>query len=221
VLNPEEGKELVAKVPGAEYMLVTADGKQIESAGWKNALLKEDKSTPATASATATNTASSPKTADKTWDPNYELAISLELATAEGMRVHRPFVAVWVVDADKKPVKQIALWYNKPRWLNEMPAWYAAFAESFSAGNPSFSSTTSATRSAGKYSLKWDGRDDKGNLVKQGNYTIFIEAAREHGGYHLMEQAITATKAQKFELSGNTEVAAASLEIRKKTDGNN
>jgi len=109
VLSPEDGKKLVATVAGAEYMMVTADGKQIESAGWKNAKL-------ATNGALAKPGVAVSK--DKLWDPTYELAINLELATIEGMRVHRPFVAVWVVDADKKPVRQIALWYNRPRWLH-------------------------------------------------------------------------------------------------------
>jgi len=35
VLTPDEGKQLVATVPGAEFMLITADGKRIESNGWK------------------------------------------------------------------------------------------------------------------------------------------------------------------------------------------
>ncbi|WP_295673194.1 DUF2271 domain-containing protein [uncultured Mucilaginibacter sp.] len=211
VLSPEEGKKLVAKVPGAEYMLITADGQKFESAGWKKALLPEEK--PVLTKTTA-------GAGDKTWDPNYELAISLELATMEGMRVHRPFVAVWVVDADKKPVRQIALWYNKPRWLNELPAWYAAFYDSYSAGSASVSSTTSATRSPGKYTLKWDGRDDKGNLVKPGTYTINIESAREHAGYHLLTQDFNPKKPQHIDLAGNAEVASASFDYRKKTDGN-
>ncbi len=207
VLSPEEGQKLVATVPGAEYMIITVEGRRIESPGWKKAAIK-------TAARPALFI---PKgAADKFWDPSYELTINLELATIEGMRVHRPFVAVWVVDADKKPVKQIALWYNKPRWLNEMRSWFEAYYNDFSAGNGSVSSTSSATRSPGKYTLKWDGRDDKGNMVKQGTYTVYIEAAREHGTYQLMSQEITVNKQQHFDLTGNTEVASASLDLRKK-----
>jgi hypothetical protein len=211
VLSPEEGEQLVAKVPGAEYMLVTADGKIIESAGWKNAVVPEKK--------TAVNSVLS-AAADKLWDPSYELAINLELATIEGMRVHRPYVAVWVVDANKKPVRQIALWYNKQKYLDEMRSWYATFYDRFSAGNSNISSTSSATRSPGKYTLKWDGKDEKGSLVKQGTYTIYIEAAREHGTYQLMNQEFTPKKPQHTDIPGNVEVVSASLDYRKKTDGN-
>jgi FAD:protein FMN transferase len=210
VLSPEQGKQLVASIPGAEYMLITADGKQIESEGWKKIKLSQSKNTVKNVSVISK---------DKVWDSNYELAINLELATIEGMRVHRPFVAIWVVDEKKKPLTQIALWYNKPRWLNEMRSWHAVYYDKFSAGSGNISSTTSATRSPGKYTLKWDGKDDDGNLVKQGKYTVYIEVAREHGTHQLMTQEIDIKKQTHFDLAANTEVASASLDYRKKTDG--
>ena len=100
VLTPEEARQLVATVAGAEYMLITADGKQFESEGWKLAEI--------------TKAAPEPKnvpvvSGDKLWDPNYEVVINLELSTLPGIRVHRPFVAVWVVDENKKAVRRIAL----------------------------------------------------------------------------------------------------------------
>lgn len=211
VLSLQEGKELVASIPGAQYMLITANGKQIESDGWKESELPETHSIVENVRLAAT---------DKLWDPNYELVINLELATIPGIRMHRPFVAVWIVDADKKPLRQIALWYNKPKWLKEMRSWYAIYYDQFSDGSSNISSTTSATRSPGKYTLKWEGKDDKGNLVKQGAYTVYIEAAREHGTHQLMSQEITLKKPQHFDIPGNTEVASASLDYRKKTDGN-
>lgn len=211
VLSPEEGKKLVASVAGAEYFLITADGKQIESNGWKKAKLTINKE--------VTNT--TPYNAkDKLWDPKYELAINLELATVRGFRSLRPYVAIWVVNEDKKPVKQIALWYNKQKFLNEMRSWYAAYRDDLFANSASVSSTTSATRSPGKYTLKWDGKDDKGNLVKEGTYTVYIEVAREHGTYQLITQSITPKKPEHIDLPANTEVASASLDYRKKEDGN-
>ncbi|MFN5625729.1 MAG: DUF2271 domain-containing protein, partial [Planctomyces sp.] len=35
--------------------------------------------------------------------------------------------------------------------------------------------------------VAWDGRDDKGDLLQSGKYTLYIEAAREHGTYQLMK----------------------------------
>lgn len=210
VLTPEEGRALVATIPGAEFMLITSDGKRIESAGWKAMELEEPKPA-ATVKAVA---------GDKKWDPQYELAINLELAQIEGMRVHRPYVAVWVVNKEKKPVRSIALWYKKPKYLDEMHAWYDAYYTTFMDAGNNITSTTSATRPAGKYTLKWDGKDDKGELVKKGIYTIMIEVAREHGTYQLMTQTIDFNKKVKpYTLPANVEVTSASLEYQKKTDG--
>jgi thiamine biosynthesis lipoprotein len=78
-------------------------------------------------------------------------------------------------------------------------------------------SIAGATRPAGKYSVKWDGKDDKGEFVKSGKYTINLEVAREHGTYQLITQEIKCAGSEKqVELPANTEVAAASLFYKKK-----
>jgi FAD:protein FMN transferase len=98
-----------------------------------------------------------------------------------------------------------------------MRAWYSAYYQIFIDANNNVSSTSSATRSPGKYTLKWDGKDYQGKLVSQGIYTIFIEAAREHGTYQLTEQEMNFSGSPKqITLQGNTEIASASLDYRKK-----
>jgi len=209
VLTPEESKALASTIPHAEFMLITSDGKRVESSGWKALELPVEK--PAISRPVAN------PSADNTWDPSYELVISLELSQIEGFRVHSPYVAVWVVDKDKKPVRHIALWYRKPKYLNDMPAWSDAYYGKFAEADRSVSSTTSATRPAGKYTLKWDGKNDKGDFVKRGIYTIMIEVAREHGTHQLMSREIDFTKKlQLITLPGNIEVAEASLNYVKK-----
>lgn len=211
VLSPTEAEKLVATVPGAEFMLITAKGERIQSTGWKKLEM------PAAKTITVNN---STATLQQSWDPNYELAINLELASQPGMRVNRPYIAVWVVDADKRPVRQIALWMraDKEKYVWDLRSWYAVYYKDLINDNPIVTSTTSATRSAGKYSLKWDGKDDKGNLVRQGTYTLYIEAAREHGTHQLMTQDIAINKAQHFDLGGNVEVSSASIDLRKKAN---
>ncbi|MEO8886904.1 MAG: DUF2271 domain-containing protein [Mucilaginibacter sp.] len=209
VLSPDESKALAATIPHTEFMLITSNGKRVESNGWSALEMK-----PVAPTKTV-----NVLPADKTWDPNYELVVGLELNQIEGMRVHRPYIAIWVVDKDKKPVRSLALWYGKTKYLNEMSAWYDAYANKFYDSDQSVSSTTSATRPAGKYTIKWDGKDDKGNLVKLGTYSIKIEAAREHGTHQLMTQELDFTKPQKpVDLPGNVEIAGATINYVKKSN---
>lgn len=204
VLTPDQSAALAATIPGTEFLLVTKTGQQIRSQGW------EALTVPATVAPVT-------KPAANQWDDNYELVINIELAQLPGF-ARRPFAAVWVVDEDNKPVRTIAVWYNKERWLHELRAWFSTNKASFTGEAGSMSTISSATRSAGKYALKWDGKDDKGNYVKPGKYTINIEVVREHGTYQLMSGEINcARKAQQVSLTGNAEVAGALLEYRKKT----
>jgi hypothetical protein len=149
---------------------------------------------------------------DKLWNEKQELVINLELAKFEG-RFRRPFVAVWIEDEAGQPVRRLAVWYNKPRWLPDLRYFYAAQRKS----EIDMTSFTGATRSAGNYSLNWDGKNDQGQFVKQGKYTVFIEAAREHGTYQLIKQEMNFNgKAQDKPLEGNEEITSASLSYRDK-----
>ncbi|MGH9680100.1 MAG: DUF2271 domain-containing protein, partial [Candidatus Acidiferrales bacterium] len=77
-------------------------------------------------------------------------------------------------------------------------------------------SISSATRPPGKYTFQWDGRDDFGNLVKAGTYTVMIEAAREHGTYQLMHKELEFNGSpERFQLPGGVEIASATLDYHK------
>lgn len=149
---------------------------------------------------------------EKVWNPNLELQINLQLADLGGY-ARRPYVAVWIEDENQKPIRRLAIWYRKPRWLPDL----REFSASLRQAPYDITSITSATRSAGKYSLVWDGKDDAGQWVPQGNYTVFIEAAREHGTYQLIKQKIICDeKTKQLPMPGNEEVASASLVLKSK-----
>lgn len=202
VLTPAECVALAATIPGVEYLLITATGERIESSNWKSMELN----TPAIFTLN--------QSSQKDW--KNELLISLELSQQQGF-AKRPFAAVWIEDSNGTPVKTIALWYNKPRWLRDLREWYRANGTAYYNNPADYASTTSATRSPGTYTLKWDGKDDKGTALKPGKYTVHIEVVREHGGYDLLQQEINCNEtAQKFNLKGNVEIAGVALEYRKK-----
>lgn len=212
VLSVSEIEKLASMQPDIAYLLVTKDGKAIKSKDWPEYEVETVRS--------GTISIANNK-ADKLWDTKYELLVNLEIANVEssdGRRVRRPFVAVWVEDAKKTPVRNLAIWYNKPRWLPDLKSWNRVNGDEFKKGaEGNLSSTSSATRGPGKYTLAWDGKDDKGKLVKAGAYTVYIEIVREHGTYQIISKQMKFNgKAAKIQLTPNTELASASLDYRKK-----
>jgi hypothetical protein len=66
--------------------------------------------------------------------------------------------------------------------------------------------------------MKWDGKDDKGVVLKPGKYSVHIEVAREHGGYDLLEQEVICNTAdQQFNLKGNSEVGSVTVAYKNKS----
>jgi thiamine biosynthesis lipoprotein len=216
VLTPADSVQLAATFPDTDYLIVTREGPKLTSPGW-NQLVQPVSNAASSVPAGATNPVTTVRLMtisplkDKLWNADQELLISLELSQIEG-RSHRPFVAIWIEDEKHVPVRQIALWYNKPRWLRELRDW------NNTQQNSSFDATSlaSATRSPGSYTLKWDGKNDQGQYVKQGKYTVCIEAAREHGTHQFMEQTMDFNgKFKQQTLNGNVEIANAALDYRK------
>ena len=100
----------------------------------------------------------------------------------------------------------------------EARAWYRDDRiRSMAEGRDIAASVSSATRSPGKYSLKWDGKDNAGKTVKAGKYTVCIEAAREHGTYQIYRQEVDFDGVpRQIPLQGGTEIASASLDYAKR-----
>lgn len=147
--------------------------------------------TPATVESTTTTTEAPAEPVDTgstaLAPDSTELVVDFTYAASSQGRVHNPYVAVWVEDADGTLVQTIAVWYEQSgkgtRWLNELRSWYSA------SGGEAL--TSGATRAAGSYSLVWDGTGLDGEPVPAGEYVLFIEAAREHGPYSITSTPIT------------------------------
>jgi hypothetical protein len=157
------------------------------------------------------------------WDDKYELLVEVEIAEQGGGRVHRPYVAIWIEDASGKAVRTLNLWVQTsrrgPRWIPDLRRWYRAEQDRKTAkGGDLVETASSATRSPGKYSMVWNGKDDQGKAVDQGDYVICIEAAREHGTYQLIKKSISVgTKTFKQSFDGNIEIKSAGVEFRKRS----
>lgn len=210
VLTLEESRTLAEK-SNAAYLIVTKEGKIVKSVNWDEYVVPNKIEEPIdelTKSSYAEN--------QKLWDPKFELAINFKLNAIED-NSHRPYAAIWVENEKRESVRNLALWYRKTNWIPDLRNWYRINGERFKANKDNYASVTGATRNPGSYTVKWDGKDDKGNYVPQGKYTIIIETAKEHGTNEIIRQALELRKAPiKTTNPGNVEVASASFEFGKK-----
>jgi len=213
VLTPEHSERLAATVPGAEFLIVLEDGTRVHSAGWRALSLDPMPRLKVPTPVTSVYASEPAAQAD------HELNVSVELAQFQG-RADRPYLAIWIEDKDKFPVRTLTVLYRdrEARYLAELRQWYRADRlRAMAEGTEILGSVSSATRAPGRYTFKWDMKDEQGKVVKPGAYTVCIEAAREHGTYQLMRQPIDiggADKQLSVPISG-IEVTAASIDYHK------
>lgn len=123
-----------------------------------------------------------------------ELQVDFTYAAADsGSRIRNPYIAVWVENPTGELVQTISLWYSarEAKYLRGLARWYVAELTHLDGGGTDNVETISgATRTAGAYSVVWDGTDADGNIVAQGDYVICVESAREHGPQSLSTGAV-------------------------------
>ena len=209
----------LAKQFGAwNYLLVDAQGQKENSFALTTIA---DTATPAagenkSSSSTSAKDPAPPKLkvapADgPAWPTNFQVKVNLNLKAPAGGRAKRPYVAVWVEDADKNIVRTITVWGNEWKYLREMDSWWKAsdyYADNFT------QSITRATRAPGAYSVVWDGLSDLKKPVPQGAYKIFVEINREHGSHGVTASVIQCgAETASAELKATAELDAGKVEF--------
>ena len=162
-MAPSEGVALVDRLDGFEALVTDADGHRLSSAGW--AALRE----PGLLLAEAPSA----------WPADFRLTIDYEIPS-HGGRGQPPYMVVWITDTAGAPVRTLAAMGTDARFMDENFIWWRRVGRTMGRG---IDAVAKPTRRPGRYSLVWDGRDDKGLSAPQGRYTVHIEASREHGGH--------------------------------------
>jgi hypothetical protein len=132
--------------------------------------------------------------------------------------VRNPYVAVWIEDAKGLVARTLLVTFNQreQKYLQELRRWFTGEQAREDAGGAQLTSTVSgATRVPGAYSVVWDGLDDAGRALGLGDYFVCIEAAREHGPYALVRDAVTIGK-DPFQkpLTANGEIPSAAVDFK-------
>jgi FAD:protein FMN transferase len=167
VLGPDAGVRLVRSVPGAEALLVTAGGTIVRTPGFAAYEVRRDAETPRHAAA-------------------FTATMAIDVTPNERMR-HSPYVAVWITDTTGHQIRTLLFWGEKPKYQREL----SRFWDVNHTDTELLDAVTRATRPAGKYSLEWDGLDQKGATVPPGPYVFWLEAAFEDGPHSSKSATVT------------------------------
>jgi thiamine biosynthesis lipoprotein ApbE len=213
VLPVEQSLELCNSQPQLACMLIDRDGKRHTSLGWPTS---DDPLSEAVRSV-ANNLPKSPS-GSKEWISGAELQVDFEINRADDRRYRRPYLAVWLEDKNQAPVRTLALWLQTEnqgaRWHRDLKRWYKQNGtRKLANGSYLIGTVSAATKPPGMYKAVWDGKDDNGKLVKQGKYTLFVEAVREHGTYQLTsKEVLIGDESQKGDLNKNAEIKSVHFE---------
>ncbi|MDR0780072.1 MAG: DUF2271 domain-containing protein, partial [Pseudomonadales bacterium] len=116
----------------------------------------------------------------------------------------RPYVAVWVSDTHGEALRNLLLLGGSERWARSNSIWWRrtggqARLDTYTVTRP--------TRGPGEYQLVWDGKDDYGASLLEGDYVLNVEASSRYGGHDYISQPFTITPGtQSAENPGQGEV---------------
>lgn len=228
VLSIDESLRLVQSIPGVECLLIAGDGRITRTEGFNRYEAPLVKRTSSQEKERAKNgeiagEKRSPA-GDATSGSEFELAIKFEIESKNnnGRRYRRPYVAIWIEDKEGRSLRTVILWVSlggagPERWIHELKRWHRDDKARRESDDLDLLHTIArATSVPGVYEAIWDGKDDHGKAVPNGEYTLFIEAAREHGTYQIIRKAITLEgKPFAAQMKGNVEIKSASLAYRR------
>ncbi len=119
------------------------------------------------------------------WPAGFQVTVPVALKKIVGPReIYRPYVVVWIENAQDRVVRTLTLWGNDERYQRKLSTWLRQLDRSES----NFYTTGRATRAPGAYTLTWDGKDDVGQRLPAGSYKIVLELCREEG-HHVVSEA--------------------------------
>jgi thiamine biosynthesis lipoprotein len=171
VMPITRGLDLVKSLPKAEVLIMTETGKTFASEGWYSLLIPDELHQPL-------------------WERDMQFLVEYQIPALSVAEYRRPYVAVWITDTRKEPVRQLLVHGDRLRWLREIPLWWRRAGRR---DESMIDGLARPTPKQGQHMLVWDGRDDSGHRVEKGEYILHIEAAREHGERELVTVPFTLT----------------------------
>ncbi len=191
VKNLNDGIDWVNSLDGVEALLLDAAGRQLPSNGWRR-YLSED--------------------LQQQGDASISMDIRYTLPEFDSGGYYRPYVAIWVSDAEQRVIKNLLLLGLDEQWARTNTRWWR---RSGRAGTPDSFNVTRPTRGPGEYQLHWDGIDDHGVALTGGHYILHLEASRENAGVSYQSIPFSLEPGEQlFTTEGEGELGPTRVQLR-------
>ena len=148
-----------------------------------------------------------------------DLTVKVQIPTLNVAEYHRPYVAVWIENADQSISSNLAVWYQTEKkkedgtqWLKDLRQWWRRGGREQTVP---IDGVTGATRPVGEHTLQFKSGDKQIASLASGNYNLVVEAVREVGGRELLRLPFTwpGTQAQHVTAQGKIELGNITLDI--------
>ena len=121
-----------------------------------------------------------------------------------------PYVAIWIADAENRPVRTLVLIGSIKEWQEDNYIWWGQHRAS---AMDLVNTRSMSTRGTGEYKLLWDGVDENGEPVPPGEYVLHIETSRERGRHTHRSLELDFSQAKKFSAEIPTSEEAGGLVV--------
>lgn len=149
-----------------------------------------------------------------------ELTVSVEVPALDVAEYHKPYVALWI-ENEKGESANLAVWYQLEErgqksdkgeeWLKDMRQWWRRIGRDT---DMPVDGVSGATRAPGKNLVTFiEGKAPLGKL-KNGNYVLMVEAAREVGGRELVKVPFVWPAASEQSAKGKKELGEISVSVK-------
>lgn len=154
-----------------------------------------------------------------------ELGVKLDLPQLDVAAYHRPYVAMWLENADQAFVANLAVWYDLKKkdnggtkWLPDVRQWWRKSGRELQMPVDGISG---ATRGPGEHAFEFSASKTPLDKLPAGKYQLVVEAAREAGGREVVRVPFewpgsgkTAKADKPLTVSGKEEITKVSLQIK-------
>jgi thiamine biosynthesis lipoprotein len=178
VLRPEESLALVGRLDRVAARITEAHGRVHESTEWPTLQLAATAPEEHISSTDAKAPSFPP---ELRWPRDWELGINYiapDRKDSNSADFRTPYMAVWITDAQNKPVRTVLMVGRDPDWQRDNFIWWGSHR---ARAERLVELRSQATTLSGRYPMFWFGVDDDWKSVPIGKYTLHLETSQERG----------------------------------------